>query len=186
VVYALRRVLDVDNHLILLLDQHGHLLEHLRQLRQRPLDLLDLGVSLLDLSVRSTGRAIPVRVEQLMSGHIPIVLCGTHSLGEHLRVVRLGHLPDLLLGRVGVDNLVLTLHPVLDLFPKLLFDDLVLLQQGGKPRLDRLDLVLHRLVALGELEQPLDLVLALLARGSGLVVELVRVSRRARIRRGLA
>lgn len=184
-VHALRLVLDIHNDLVLLLDQHRHLLEHLRQLRQRLLNLLNLGVSFLHLSVRAPGRAIPVRVKQLGSALDEKIARRTHSLREHLRIVRLGHLPDLLLGRVGVDDLVLPLHPVLDLFPKLLLDDLVFLQQSSEPRLDRLDLVLHRLVALGELEQSLDLVLALLARRSGLVVELVRVRGRAGVRRSL-
>ena len=185
-VHTLRLILDVDDHLVLLLDQHRHLLEHLCQFRQRLFDFLDLGVSLLDLSVCSPRRAIPVRVEQLESAQNGYSLTVPHRLREDLRVVRLGHLPDLLLGRVGVDNLVLPLHPVLDLFPKLLLNDLVLLQQGGEPGLDRLDLVLHRLVPLGELEQPFNLVLALFARRSGLVVELVRVRRRAGVRRRLA
>lgn len=87
-----------------------------------------------------------------------------------MRVVALGDLPDLLLGGGRVDDSVLSLHSVLDLFPKLLLDDLVLLEERGEACLDRLDLVLHRLVALCELEQSLDLVLALFSGGSGLVV----------------
>ena len=110
----------------------------------------------------------------------------TYSLRKHLRVVRLGHLADLLLGRLRVDNLVLPLHAVLDLFPKLLFNHLVLLQQRREARLARLDLRLLRTVPLGELEQLLDLVLALFALEARLVVELRRVRGRLGIGRRLS
>ena len=62
----------------------------------------------------------------------------------------------------GLTNLELPLPPLLDLFPKLLFDRLILLQQAHEPRLGSLNLLLLRLI-LGELVERLNLVLV----GSG-------------------
>ena len=54
---------DVDDRLVLLFDQHGHFIEHLRQFSEGPFDLLDLGVSFLHFSVCSSSGPISVRVE---------------------------------------------------------------------------------------------------------------------------
>lgn len=59
-VDALRLSLDINNGLVLLLDEDGHLGEHLRQLGEGPLNLLDLGVSLLHLAVCASCRAVSV------------------------------------------------------------------------------------------------------------------------------
>lgn len=172
-VYTLRLRLNLRDRLILLLDQHRHLVKHLSELGQGLFNLLDLGVAFLHLAVGTTSGTVAVRVEQLPRKPRPFGTTDrdtTYSLRKHLRIVRLGHLPDLLLGRLRIDNLVLPLHTVLDLFPKLLFNHLVLLQQRGEARLARLDLCLLGTVALGELEQLFDLVLALFALYAGLVV----------------
>ena len=60
--------------------------------------------------------------------------------------------------RRALTDLELPLPPLLDLFPKLLFHRLVLLQQAHEPALGRLDLLFLRLV-LGELVERLNLVL---------------------------
>ena len=93
-----------------------------------------------------------------------------------MRIVAFGDLSNLVLGRSGVDNLVLSFHPVLDLLPELLLHHLVLLEQRSESSLDSLDLCLHRLVTFGELEKALDLVFALFTGTSGLVIELVGVT----------
>ena len=91
-------------------------------------------------------------------------------------VITFRDLPNFLLGSLGVDDLVLSLNPVLDLLPELLLHHLVLLEQRSESSLDSLDLRLHRLVAFGVLEEALDLVFALFTGSSGLVVELVGVA----------
>lgn len=58
----LRVVLDRGDRLVLLFDQHAHLVEHLGQLGQGAFDLLDVVVSLLDLAQRASGVAVSVRV----------------------------------------------------------------------------------------------------------------------------
>lgn len=88
-------------------------------------------------------------------------------------IVTLGDLPDFILGGLGVDDPVLSLHPVLDLLPELLLDDLMLVQQTGESSLDRLDLSLHGSVTFGHLEQLLDLALALLSSAFSLVIQLI-------------
>ncbi len=110
----------------------------------------------------------------------------THRLREDLRVVALRHLPDLFLGSLRVDDPVLPLDSVLDLLPELLFHHLMLLKQRREAGLDRLRLVIHRLVALCKLEQPLDLVLALLASRSSLLIELICICCGLRVGRGLS
>lgn len=109
----------------------------------------------------------------------------THSLRKDLRVITLGNLSDLILGSGRIDNPVLSLHPVFDLFPELLLDNLVLLEQGGEAGLDSFDLVLHRPVTFGELEKMFDLVFALFTSSPGLVVELISVACRSGIGRCL-
>ena len=109
----------------------------------------------------------------------------THSLREDLRVIALSNLSDLVFGSGRVDNPVLSLDPVLDLFPELLLNDLVLLEQRGKSSLDGLGLCLLCLVSLGELEEVFDLVFALFTGRSGLFVELVCVAGSSRVGRSL-
>jgi hypothetical protein len=67
-VHTLSLGLDVDDRLVLLLDEHGHLLEHLRKLGDGLLDFLDLDVSVLDFTEGPTRRAVSVGVEQLTAG----------------------------------------------------------------------------------------------------------------------
>jgi len=62
----------------------------------------------------------------------------------------------------------------------------MLLKQRREAGLDRLRLVIHRLVALCKLEQPLDLVLALLASRSSLLIELICICCGLRVGRGLS
>lgn len=116
VVDALSLSLDIGDDLVLLLNEHAHLLvslvfadrathlvEHLGELSQSPLNLLDVGMSLLDLAVRSTGGAVAVRVEELQVSVQFEEDSRTYSLGEHLRVIRLKDLVDLLLSGIGLD-----------------------------------------------------------------------------------
>jgi hypothetical protein len=172
---------DIDNGLVLLFNQHGHFREHLCELGKGLFDLLDFGMSFLDFTVCTSSSTISVRVEEL---HVSVVLArkgGAHSLGEDLRVITFSDLPNFLLGSLRVDNLVLSLNPILDLFPELLLYDLVLIQKTGEPSLDLLDLGLHGSVSLGHLEQLLDLVLALLSGRLGFRVELVDLHGSARV-----
>ena len=64
-VHSLRLGLDCCDSLVLLLDEHGHLLEHLRELGKGSFDLLDLDMSLLHLSVGTASSTVSVRVEEL-------------------------------------------------------------------------------------------------------------------------
>lgn len=61
----LRVVLDHGERLVLLFDEHGHFVEHLRELGQGLFDLLDVIISLLNLAKGAPGVAISVRVEEL-------------------------------------------------------------------------------------------------------------------------
>jgi len=98
-----------------------------------------------------------------------------------LRVITFRDLPDFLLGSLGIDDPVLSLDPVLDLFPKLLLYNLVLVQETGESSLDSLDLGLHCSVSPGHLEELLDLVLALFSSHLGFRVELVDLHGSSRI-----
>ena len=102
-----------------------------------------------------------------------------------MRVITFRDLPNFLLGSLRVDDLVLSLDPVLDLLPKLLLYDLVLVQKTGESCLHGLDLVLHGSVSLGHLEQLLDLVLALFSGRLGFSVELVDLHGGSRVGCGL-
>lgn len=153
-------VVDLGDRLVLLLDEHRKLVEHLRELGHRPLDLLDLGVALLHLAVRRARGTVAVRVQQ--------------GLREHLRVVALSDLLDLLGGRIGLDNLELACCPLLGLYSVLLLDLLVLLQQVLEPRLGGRSLRLL-VLALRDLVQLLDGSLARVTRLAGLLSELVGI-----------
>ena len=65
IIHTLRLSLHIDDDLILLFNQHAHLLEHLRKLCKRSLDFLNFGVSLLHLPVGPSRRAVSVGIEQL-------------------------------------------------------------------------------------------------------------------------
>lgn len=106
-----------------------------------------------------------------VAAHQKLKLC-THSLREDLRIITLRNLPDFILCSSRVHDPVLPLHPILDLLPKLLLNDLVLLQQVLETSLDALRLGLLRAVALGELVQLFDLVLGFFAGSARLIVEL--------------
>jgi hypothetical protein len=106
-------------------------------------------------------------------------------LGEDLRVITFRDLPNFLLGSLGVDDLVLSLNPVLDLLPEFLLYDLVLVQKTGESGLDGLDLGLHSSVSLSQFEQLLDLVLALFSGRLGFCVELVDLHGSSRVGCGL-
>jgi hypothetical protein len=77
-VDALGLVLNIDNDLVLLLDEHRHFVEHLRELGQGLFNLLDLGMTFLDFTVSATGSSVSVRVEELASQPCLVVL--TYSL----------------------------------------------------------------------------------------------------------
>jgi hypothetical protein len=108
-----------------------------------------------------------------------------YSLREDLRVITFRDLPNFLLGSLGVDDLVLSLDPVLDLLPEFLLYNLVLVQETGESSLDSLDLGLHSSVSLGQFEQLLDLVLALFSGSLGFRVELVDLHGGSRVGCGL-
>lgn len=152
-VHLLHRLLDLRDRLVLLLDEHCHLLEHLGKLGHRLLDLLQLDVAVLHLAL-GAARASHARAEE--------------SLGEDLGVVAVHGFLDLGGGGVGLDDAVLACDAVLRLGAVLLLDGLVLLQEaaelipggGGLPGL--------RGVALGSLEE--------LPHGGGaLLTELARL-----------
>lgn len=58
----LRVVLDHGERLVLLFDEHGHFVEHLRELGQGLFDLLDVVISLLNLAEGAPGVTVSVRV----------------------------------------------------------------------------------------------------------------------------
>jgi hypothetical protein len=83
-----------------------HLVEHLRQLRQRLFDLFDILITLLDLSEGASCVAVSVRVEKLPrdNQHRPgLTGIRTYCLREDLRVFRLEDLLDLFGRRIGLD-----------------------------------------------------------------------------------
>jgi hypothetical protein len=75
---------DIDNSLILLFNQHGHLREHLRELGKGLFDLLDLGVSFLDFTVCASSSTISVRVEKLSISFGSAGKTGSLQLGRRL------------------------------------------------------------------------------------------------------
>lgn len=80
-IHTLRLRLDLSDRLVLLLDEHGHFVKHLRELGKGLFNLLDLGVAFLHLAVGAARSAIAVRVEQLRYEQ-------THSLGDSIRMER--------------------------------------------------------------------------------------------------
>lgn len=64
-VDTLSLTFDVDNGLVLLLDQHGHLREHLCEFGKGLFDLLDFSMSFLYFSVCTSSSTVSVRVEEL-------------------------------------------------------------------------------------------------------------------------
>jgi hypothetical protein len=75
---------DVDNSLVLLFDQHGHLREHLCEFGKGLLDLLDFGVSFLDFTVCTSSGTISVRVEELSISFGSAGKTGSLQLGRRL------------------------------------------------------------------------------------------------------
>lgn len=153
--------LDIVDRVVLLLDEHGHVLEHLRELGHGALNLGNLDLTLLDLTVGSAGGSVAVRVE--------------HCLREHLGVAAFNDILDLLRGCVGLDNLELTLDTVPSLLAVLLLNRLVLLQKVAETEVGGFGLALLLLVALCELGQVLDRGRAVLARNACLLGKLVGV-----------
>lgn len=80
-VDALSLCLNIDDSLVLLFDKHGHLREHLRQLCEGLFDLLDLGMSFLDLAVCASGSSVSIGVEQLRVCTLAISTCAS----QHIR-----------------------------------------------------------------------------------------------------
>lgn len=111
-------------------------------------------MAVLHLLVRASGLRVAARVEE--------------RGGEDLRVVRVDNLLDLVRRRVRLDDLVLALGLLATPLAVLLLDLLVLLQEALEALRRGVGLATSGLVALGELEEALDGVLALLAEGAGL------------------
>lgn len=152
---------DLVDGLVLLLDEHRHLVHHLSELRQALLDLLDLGVTLLDLAVGATCGTVRVGVEE--------------GLSEDLGVVVVDDIVNLRRRGVGLDNLELASGALLGLGAVLLLDGLVLLEKLLEVLVDSVDLGLELLVALGHAGKVLDGGLAALARLACVLGELVGV-----------
>jgi hypothetical protein len=75
---------NVDNGLVLLFDQHGHLGEHLCELGEGLFDLLDFGMSFLDFSVCTSGSAISVGVEELYISPVSVYRLADLQPGRRL------------------------------------------------------------------------------------------------------
>lgn len=127
-----------------------HIIEQLRQSRQRLFDTLDLRRARLDLSHRPPrrSRALSIRLKQLDDPHQRRSLSddrSTHSLLEHRpyspRLRLLHHHPNICGTQRRVDNPHLPLHPTPRLRSTLLLYLSVPLKTGLEPLLQRLDLL---------------------------------------------
>lgn len=102
-----------------------------------------------------------------------------------MRVITLRHLPNFLFSRLGINNLVLPLYAIFNLFPKVLFNILMLRHQCRESRFTRVDLGFLCTITLGQFEELFNLIFTLFALRASLVVQLGSVRCGLRVGRGL-